>query len=258
MNEAVQEISAMTMRWFRRLRREPITLVFGLVQPMLFWLILFGNQFKEVAQVPGLQSSNYITFLTGGVIGMTVLNSGLAGGVDLLFDKENGLLERLLAAPIYRSSLILSRFLFVMAITGFQILVLLGVAYLLFGVYPVSGLMGIGLILFIGLMFGLGLVSISLALALRIKGHGAFFSLIGFFSTPLIFLSSALVPLQAMPVWMKILARFNPMTYAIDGVRALILHGFLWGVFLQVIAVLILFDALCLIGGNLIFKQNLG
>jgi ABC-2 type transport system permease protein len=258
MNEAIQEISAMTGRWFRRLRREPITLVFGLIQPMLFWLILFGNQFKDVAQLPGLQGATYITFLTAGVIVMTVLNSGLAGGVDLLFDKENGLLERLLAAPVYRSSLILSRFLFVMVITVFQILVLLGVAWLLFGVYPVSGLAGIALILFIGLMFGLGLISISLALALRIKGHGAFFSLIGFFSTPLIFLSGALVPIQAMPLWMRVLAWLNPMTYAIDGVRALILHGFLWGIFLQVLGVLVFFDALCLVGSNFVFKQSFG
>ena len=81
-------------------------------------------------------------FLTGGVIVMTILNSGLAGGVDLLFDKENGFLERLMAAPIHRSSLILSRFLFVMVITGFQILVLLVIAYLFFGVYPVSGVSG--------------------------------------------------------------------------------------------------------------------
>jgi len=258
MNEAVQEISAMTLRWFRRLSRERITLVFGLIQPMVFWLILFGNQFKNVAQLPGFQGTDYISFLTGGVIVMTVLNSGLAGGVDLLFDKENGFLERLLAAPIHRSSLILSRFIFVMAVTGFQIIVLLIIAYLLFGVYPVSGLGGIALILFIGLMFGLGLISISLALALKIKGHGAFFSLIGFFSTPLIFLSGSLVPIQAMPTWMAVLARLNPMTYAIDAVRALILHGFLWGTFLPMVGVLILFDALCLIGGNAIFKQSLG
>ncbi len=258
MSEAVQEISAMTMRWFRRLRRERITLVFGLIQPMLFWLILFGNQFKNVAQLPGFSGADYISFLTGGVIVMTVLNSGLAGGVDLLFDKENGFLERLLVAPIHRSSLILSRFLFVMVITAFQIIVLIGIAYLLFGVYPVSGLGGIVLILFIGLLFGLGLISISLALALRIKGHGAFFSLIGFFSTPLIFLSGALVPTQAMPVWMAVLSRLNPMTYTIDAVRSLILHGFLWGTFLPVVGVLILFDAVCLVGGNLIFKQSLG
>ena len=52
---------------------------------------------------------------------MTVLNNGLAGGIDLLFDKENGFLERLMSTPIKRSSIILSRFLFVMAITGMQI-----------------------------------------------------------------------------------------------------------------------------------------
>ena len=61
-----------------------------------------------------------------------------------------------------------------------------------------------------------------------------------------------------MPFWMQLLARLNPMTYAIDAIRGLILHGFLWRTFLAVTGVLILFDALCLVGGNLVFKRSLG
>ena len=190
---------------------------------------------------------------------MTVLNNGLAGGVDLLFDKENGFLERLMATPIRRSSVILSRFLFVMAITAMQILVILGVAFF-FGVHPETGLLGIAVILFIGMLFGVGLTAISMAMAFSVKSHGDFFSVLGFLSLPMIFLSSALVPLSAMPGWMQALASLNPMTWVIDAVRPLILTG--WGAaipqILIAVAVLLVFDALCLYGGAKAFKKTVG
>ena len=258
MNEFAQETTALTWRSIRRLSREPISLAFGLIQPMLFWLILFGNLFKGAAQIPGMQGPDYISFLTAGVIVMTVLNSGLAGGVDMLFDKENGFLERLMSAPISRNSLIVSRFIFVMGITSLQILVMLLVAFLLFGVKVASGFPGIVLIILIGLLFGMGLIALSLSLAFSVKSHGSFFSLLGFLSLPLIFLSSALVPREIMPSWMSFLAQFNPMTYAIDVVRGLILGGWMWGQLAQVILVLLLFDVVCFVIAGRAFRKNLG
>jgi len=109
MSDYWQEISALTMRWVRRLSREKFSMLFTLVQPMLFWLIFFGNLFQRVADGQVTQAPDYISFLTAGVVIMTVLNNGLAGGVDLLFDKENGFLERLMTTPIHRTSVILSR-----------------------------------------------------------------------------------------------------------------------------------------------------
>ncbi|MGH7274565.1 MAG: ABC transporter permease [Nitrospiria bacterium] len=258
MNEFAQETTALTWRWIRRLSREPISLAFGLIQPMLFWLILFGNLFKGAAQIPGMQGPDYISFLTAGVIVMTVLNSGLAGGVDMLFDKENGFLERLMSAPISRNSLIVSRFIFVMGITSLQILVMLLVAFLLFGVKVASGFPGIVLTILIGLLFGMGLIALSLSLAFSVKSHGSFFSLLGFLSLPLIFLSSALVPREIMPAWMSFLAQFNPMTYAIEVVRGLILGGWMWGQVAQVILVLLLFDVVCFVIAGRAFRKNLG
>jgi ABC-2 type transport system permease protein len=259
MNPFIQEVAALTMRSVKRLSREPMSMAFGLIQPMLFWLILFGNLFEKTAQLPGLsQVPNYITFLTAGVVVMTVLNSGLAGGVDMLFDKESGFLERLLSAPINRNSLIISRFIFVMGITTVQILIILLVAYLLFGVYPRTGLEGLALIILIGLLLGLGLIAISLSLAFAIKSHGNFFALLGFLTLPLIFLSSALVPIEAMPAWMGFLAQFNPMTYAIEAVRSLILGSWSTGLFVRVIGVLLLFDAACIWLSGRVFHRQLG
>ena len=245
MQEFTQEVLALTMRWVRRLSREKFSMIFTLVQPMLFWLIFFGNLFQRAADVQVVQAPNYMSFLAAGVVVMTVLNNGLAGGVDLLFDKENGFLERLMATPIHRASVIVSRFLFVMAITAMQILVILGVAFL-FGVLPETGLLGIALILVIGMLFGIGLTAISMAMAFSVKSHGDFFSMLGFLSLPMIFLSSALVPLSAMPGWMRALAWLNPMTWVIDAVRPLIISG--WADRLRFIAtvILLVFDAVCL------------
>jgi ABC-2 type transport system permease protein len=90
-----------------------------------------------------------------------------------------------MAAPIKRSALIISRFLFVTVLTGFQALMILGMAFL-FGVVPATGWLGVGLILVIGMMLGIGFTAISLALAFSMKGHGGFFSLL-LHHPPLIF-----------------------------------------------------------------------
>jgi ABC-2 type transport system permease protein len=259
MQQYLQEISALTMRWVRRLSREKFSMVFTLVQPMLFWLVFFGNLFQRAADTQVVQAPNYISFLAAGVVIMTVLNNGLAGGVDLLFDKENGFLERLMSTPIHRTSVILSRFIFVTAITSLQVLVILGVAFL-FGVRPATGWLGVAVILFIGMLFGVGLTAISMAMAFSVKSHGDFFSMLGFLSLPMIFLSSALVPLAAMPVWMQTLAMFNPMTWAIDAVRPLILSG--WSEAIprvgMVVVIMLIFDALCLYGSARAFRRSMG
>ena len=234
-------------------------MLFTLMQPMIFWLIFFGSLFERAADVRIVQAPNYMSFLAAGVVVMTVLNNGLSGGVDLLFDKENGFLERLMSTPIRRTSVILSRFLFVTTITSLQVLVILGVAYL-FGVRPATGLLGIAVILVIGMLFGVGLTAISMAMAFTVKSHGDFFSVLGFLSLPMIFLSSALVPLSAMPPWMSVVAVLNPMTWAIDAVRPLILSG--WAAALPkvgiVVAIMLAFDAICLYGGARAFRRALG
>ncbi len=259
MREYFQEVGALTMRWVRRLSREKFSMLFTLVQPMLFWLIFFGNLFQRAADAQVTQAPNYISFLAAGVVVMTVLNNGLAGGVDLLFDKENGFLERLMSTPINRTSVVLSRFLFVTTITCLQVLVILGVAWF-FGVEAATGLPGIAVILMISMLFGVGLTAISMALAFSVKSHGDFFSVLGFLSLPMIFLSSALVPLQAMPAWMSVLAKFNPMTWAIDAVRPLILSG--WTEALpkvgMVVMIMLVFDAICLYGSARAFRRAMG
>src|SRR5207245_4886438 len=104
------------MRWVKRLSRQTFSMVFTLFQPMVFWLIFFGNLFQRTANAEVVQAPSYIAFLAAGVVVMTILNNGLAGGTDLLFDKENGFLERLMSTPISRTSVLIRPLLVGMAV----------------------------------------------------------------------------------------------------------------------------------------------
>src|SRR2546428_4089249 len=106
MEDYLQEVGALTMRWVKRLSREKFSMVFTLFQPMVFWLIFFGNLFQRTANAEVVQAPSYIAFLAAGGVVMTILNNGLAGGAGLLFAKENGLFERLMSTPISPPSLV--------------------------------------------------------------------------------------------------------------------------------------------------------
>lgn len=233
---------ALVARWWTRLLREPAGLTAALVQPAL-WLVLFGNLFARAEVVRG---SSYLAFMTAGVVVMTVLNGALGGGVEILFDRESGLLQRLLAMPIPSLSIVASRALFVLTLSAGQVAVIVGVAVAL-GVHLATGLTGLLAILAIAELFGIGLTALSMALAFALPGHSQFFAIIGFLGLPLVFVSNALVPLDQMPAWLAALAALNPMTYAIGAVRELVLEGFFWGPTLSSGALLAVFDAAMLV-----------
>jgi len=253
--EYLQEISAFLTRWFKHLIRQPISLAFVLVQPIL-WLLLFSNLFANVTRGSAF-GADYRTFMTAGVIVMTGLGNSLMAGVPILFDKELGFLNKMLVAPISRSSIFLSRFIFVTAVTVAQMFVILLVAHLM-GVRVAAGFVGVLGLLVIGSLLAMGIVIISLCLAFVLKGHADFFAIVGFLNLPLVFLSSALVPLELMPEWMRVAARFNPMTYAIDAMRMLIITGWSWNSIMKQVIGLLVFDVICLLWGIRIFRRHIG
>src|SRR5438552_49429 len=233
----VGENAVLMGRWFSRLRRERLSLATTLAQPVL-WLLLFGHLFSGMTSSAVLPGVNYLTFMTAGAVVMTIYNASINSGVELLFDRETGFLERMMVAPIHRLSLVVSRFLYVLLVSSAQSLLILAMAYLL-GVRVATGLGGIAVILLVGILFGIGLVSLSMILAFSIKRHGEFFTLLAFMALPLIFLSSALAPTSVMPPWMRALAQLNPMTYAVDATRSLVISGWDWRLMGTMIAALL-------------------
>lgn len=249
----VQETRAQLVRWLIHLRREPFNVAFNLVNPVIF-LIFMGGAFQTMAK--SSVHADYRAYLLPGILALTAFGNSLAGGIPLLFDKENGFLIRLMSAPISRLSILVGRFLAVNLNTLIQCLIILGLG-VLFGVRISSGVLGALALLGIGLLLGFGVVVISLILAFLLENHGDFFAILGVTALPMSFLSSAFVPLDSLPLWMKVLAQLNPMTYAIDAMRALVLSGWEPAVLGKMVLVLLLFDAATLWLGVKILRRQL-
>jgi len=154
-------------RWLSRLRREPLSLLALLVQPMV-WLLLFGHLFGQMAATAQVPGGSYLRFMTAGAVVMTTFNGSLMGGVELLFDRESGFLIRMLAAPARRVSIVTSRFIYLAALTGAQGLIIMAAAWIM-GVRYASGLAGIAACLAIGALFGAGITALSVGLAFSLR-----------------------------------------------------------------------------------------
>ena len=254
MADFIQETQAQMVRWLIHLRRERFSLIFALVSPITF-LVFFGGAFSGMAP-EALPGGSYRTFILPGIIALTVFGSSLSGGIELLFDKESGTLTRILAAPISRASILVSRFLYVNLVASLQVLIVVTLAYLL-GVRIATGLTGVVALLILGLFLGFSLTIVSLVLAFSLTNHGEFFAILSFLTLPLAFLSTAFVPLEKMPGWMAALARVNPMTYAVNGMRTLIVSGWDWPGLLRMAAVLLVFDGVSLVLGSLALRRRI-
>jgi ABC-2 type transport system permease protein len=95
------------------------------------------------------------------------------------------------------------------------------------------------------------------ALAYAVPQHGTFFAIAGFVTLPLLFMSNAFVPLDAMPGWMEAVARLNPLTYAIEAMRTLVVDGWDAGVGWSLV-VLALVAVACLAAGTRQFRKRTG
>lgn len=258
MSHFTQETMALTRRWILRTKAEGGALVLGLFQPLI-WLGLFGHMFGKVAgwQPKAFGTDNYLAFQTGGIIAFTILNNALMGAVPLLFDRESGYLSKLLAAPMSRSALLLSRFMYVTVFSLAQaVLILIAACFL--GVTIAQGALGVVKILLAGLLLCFGFTLLSIALVFIFPGHAAFFTVIGFIMTPILLLSDALMPLAAMPDWLAWLALANPLTHAVALMRPAVISasGGDWQHTLMAIAYLIAFDVAMLFLAVAVVKRK--
>ena len=218
-----QEVLALTTRWWIELRRDRLNLLFNLVQPAV-WMVFFGIGVGKTVDKSVIGTHDYIGFMLPGIIAFTIVGNGINSAMPLMWDKETGYLDKLMSMPIARSSVIVSRFVFQTALNSVQVLIMVGVALLL-DVRIRSNAGGVVVILLVGALLTLAFTAIFAALAYRVANHGTYFAVTGFITLPLLFMSNAFVPLHAMPRWMEIIARLNPLTYAITAMRTLVLDG---------------------------------
>ncbi len=217
-----QETLALTRRLFIQLQRRPSTLVAGVVQPLI-WLVLFGALFQNVP--PGLfgDSPNYGQFLCAGIIVFTAFSGALNAGLPVMFDREFGFLNRLLVAPLAsRFSIVLASALFITTLSVIQVVAIASLGVILGTGLP--NLAGIAVVLATVLILVFGVTALSLGLTFALPGHIELLAVIFVINLPLLFASTALVPLQFMPRWLQWIASLNPLSLAIEPIRYVYLH----------------------------------
>ncbi|MBH1938392.1 ABC transporter permease [Streptomyces sp. AV19] len=239
-----QETAALLRRWFLQLRRERLNLVFTLLQPAI-WLVFFGSSLRRAVDPGAVADADYISFMLPGVIAFNAVGAGVSGAVPLLWDKETGYLGRLMSMPLARSSIVVSRLLFQMALGAVQAALIMLVALAL-GARPAAHAVDAVLVLVAVMLLTGTLTTGFIALAYGSSSNTTFFAISGFASFPLLFASNAFVALDAMPGWLAAIARFNPLTYAIEVIRGLVLDGWRAGLAVP-LSVLVLFTAGCLL-----------
>ncbi len=217
-NELLQETYALTKRLFLQLIRRPSTLIAGILQPLI-WLILFGALFSNVPEdfLPG--GIEYGRFLGAGVIAFTAFSGALNAGLPVMFDREFGFLNRLLVAPLRsRNSIVFASVIYISAMSLSQSLAIMVTSYFLGYGWPA----GLGLIwvLVILLLLVFAVTALSLGLAFALPGHIEMIAVVFVLNLPLLFASTALAPISYMPSWLGWLAAINPLTFAIEPIRA--------------------------------------
>lgn len=209
-------------RELRPALRDPFTVVFSMVQPLVF-LALFGPLLRGI---PGLEGTGEaLQWFVPGIIVMVSLFGVGATGSNLLYEMQTGSHERLLVTPLSRSSLLIGRALKEIIPTVAQaLLIVVAVSFFGFRLEP-AGIV-IGLILLAVFSVGLGALSYSLALACR-NQDWMFWAVQQTLLFPLLLLAGMLLPLDLGPGWLQAASKADPLTYIVNAERALF-DGVLW------------------------------
>jgi ABC-2 type transport system permease protein len=212
------------VRSLRNSFRVPMIWVMALIQPII-WLLLFSQLFKNIVNVPGFPTENYLAYLAPGIILMTSLFGATFSGMGTLVDIDLGYLDKMLVTPVSRNAIMLGRMGgdVVRVLAQAVVIVLIALAM---GVGFATGFAGFVTAIAIIALMVLGFAGLSNILALRIREHQLFMMVINFLTLPLMFLSDALMPMEMLPGWLQTVARYNPVTYAADGIRTLMNTGF--------------------------------
>ena len=216
----LHEARAALVVWEReliRFGRDRARIVSTLAQPILFLFVLGTGLSSLVAT--GTGGIDFRTFLFPGVLAMSALFTAVFSGISMVWDREVGFLREMLVAPVSTSSILLGKCLggaSMATLQGAVILVLAG----LVGVPYDPGMM----LTLVGLLFLLSflMTAMGLVLAARVRQIQTAMPMVQLTIMPMMFLSGALFPLAGLPTWLSVVVRLNPLTYAVEPMRAVV------------------------------------
>ncbi|MGB9757618.1 MAG: ABC transporter permease [Candidatus Bipolaricaulaceae bacterium] len=231
-------LSALWAMWeleLRRLRHDRLELYTRAVQPLL-WIGVFGPIMGSIRAIP-TGGVPYTSFITPGVLIQSTTFVSIFYGLTIVWERESGILKKLLVTPASRASLVVGRAMAAGVRAIFQALVIVPIA-LLVGVrfYP-NPLYLLGALGVIFLSSG-GFAALSMLVASFLKTRERFMGIGQALTFPLFFASNALYPVAMMPRALQVFAQVNPMSYVVDAVRSLTITGNVSQLGLDLLAIL--------------------
>ena len=222
-SSAFAQVAALTARQLTTAVRDPQLILFALLQPAVL-LFMFTQVFAVLATTSSFPAGvSYLDYLMPAILLNNAIQQAMQSGVGLVEDLRNGFLARLRSMPVGRMAPLVARSFADLAFCALQLVVLLGVAISLFGYRPDGGIGGVAVSVLLALVVSWGLSWIFLALGAWLRKAQTMqnISIVAVF--PLMFVSSAYVPVAALPGWLRTVAQLNPLTYAVDTTRSLAL-----------------------------------
>ncbi len=222
MRALVLECLAVADAELRKLSRDPTELFSRAVQPVL-WLAVFGQVFSHVRGIPtgGLP---YLDYMAPGILAQSILFSAIFYGIAIIWERDMGIVHKLLVTPAHRSALVLGK----AAAAGLRGLVQAAVVYLVAVLLDVhirwdpSATLLVAAGVFVGSCI---FSTFSLVIACIVKTRERFMGIGQVLTMPLFFASNAIYPLELMPPWLQGIAAFNPLTYLVDELRGAMIVG---------------------------------
>ena len=228
---------ALTKRDLKKWYTNPYQLLISLIQPAV-WLGLFGKavnfgSFVSAGGLPQAQqnqillgifgTTSYFSFLACGMLAFIILFTSAFSGMSVVFDRRFGFLNKALSTPVGRGAVVTAKVMQSVVRSLVQSAIVLGIAVAL-GMdttqFTILGILGSFVFLF---LMAMGLSSLFIMLALRSSNWQTQMAIINLLNLPLLFASNALFPTKLMPTWLQDVVKVNPVSYANDGVRQLML-----------------------------------
>ncbi len=214
---AGSELRAIKVVWKReliRFRSDRLRILTSLMQPFLFLFVL-GTGLSRIASA-GTHGVNLRTFVYPGVLCMAVMFTAMFSAASLVWDREFGFLREMMVAPVRRSSLVLGKCFGGATVAGFQGVIVICLAPLVGVPYSVTLILTI---FALQLLLAFSITAFGVMIAARINQMQSFMAVMQMAILPMFFLSGALFPVAGLPLWLSILNRFDPLTYAVDPMR---------------------------------------
>jgi len=221
MTAAARDGLAMAVRNLRHVGRNPQLLVFSTVQPIMF-LLMFAFVFGGAIASPGYAS--YEQFLIPGILVQTIAFGAVATGVGLAEDISKGLMDRFRSMPIARSAVLVGRTLADLARNAFALALMLLVG-LLIGFSFDDTLPRVAAAIALIVLFGHAVSWVAATVGILVRDPEATQPAMFLWLFPLVFASSAFVPVESMPAALEAFAEVQPVSLTVDAARALFNGG---------------------------------